>query len=198
MRRQLKLLFAGIIIVIAVPAILSTGSSTHEGYKGNTLNNIITPPLVMEGNVFYKHRHYFYWGPSEPRETINCGHGNLDEAILRNISKLDPLKWHTQFIHIGDITVKRFSKSHLSEDKLIRTTVTINAVLRGGKLLAFSKEIRNSPGPGAYTKVCTTLKNGTQSCRMELSAYDIDSIEIDEFTFYYNFEEYAVGCSRNN
>ncbi len=97
-----------------------------------------------------------------------------------------------------DIIVRRFSTEYLSGDKLIKTTVTINAVLRRGKLLAFSKVARTSPGPGAYTKVCTTLENGTQSCRMELSACDIDSMRIDESTFYYDFEEYVVECARSN
>ncbi|NJF24771.1 hypothetical protein [Thermococcus sp. Bubb.Bath] len=50
----------------------------------------------------------------------------------------------------------------------------------------------------AYTKVCTTLENGTQRCRMELFVYDIDSWKTEEFTFHYDFEEYIRGCTRSN
>ena len=138
-------------------------------------------------------------GPGgEAGKTINCGYGELNETLLREVNGLSRPKWEPQFIQVGDIIVRRFSTEYLSGDKLIRTTVTVNAVLRRGKLLAFSKVIQTSPGPGAYTKVCTTLENGTQSCRMELSAYDIDSRRIDEFTFYYDFKEYVAECGRSN
>jgi len=111
-------------------------------------------------------------GPGgEAGKTINCGYGELNETLLREVNGLSRPKWEPQFIQVGDIIVRRFSTEYLSGDKLIRTTVTVNAVLRRGKLLAFSKVIQTSPGPGAYTK---------------------------EFTFYYDFKEYVAECGRSN
>jgi len=63
MERWLRLLFAGIIIAIAVPAILSMEISTPEKYQDTLNSTSFTLSQVMEKNVFYKHRHCLYWGP---------------------------------------------------------------------------------------------------------------------------------------
>ncbi len=105
MEHRLKLLFAGIIIAIAVPAILSTETPTPEKYQGDTLNSTtLTLSKTMEKNVFYKHRYYFHWGPEGGRETITCGYGELNETLMKQIRGLSRPKWKPQFIRVGTLS----------------------------------------------------------------------------------------------
>ncbi len=145
-------------------------------------------------SVVYKHRHYIYWDPMGLKETVECGSGSINETLMKEVENLDPSKWDLRITTVGDLVIKRFSRSYLSRDEVKRTTITITVVTRNGKLIAFSNVTRTFPGPGAYREVCTTSENGTTTCTKTPVVLDIDSELGDEFTFYYSTGDFPEEC----